>query len=46
MGFCSYEYMDNWETFNKTTFPEKKNYSNLNLEDIADADYMYAKRVG
>ena len=38
--------MDDWEKFNKSTLPEKeKFYSNLNLEDIAYADYMYAKRV-
>ena len=24
MGFYSYEYMDDWETFNETTFPEKE----------------------
>ena len=39
--------MDNWEKSNETTLPEKKRefYSNLNLEDITDADYMHAKRV-
>ena len=26
-------------------FKKEKFYSNLNMEDIADADYMYAKRV-
>ena len=32
--------------FNKTTLPEKeKFYSNLNMEDVTDLDYMYAKRV-
>ena len=41
-----YEYMDDLEKFNKTTLPEKEEfYSNLNMEDITDADYMYAKRV-
>ena len=35
-----YEYMDNCEKFNETTF-----YSNLNMEDITNADYMHAKRV-
>ena len=41
-----YEYMDDWEKFNKSTLPEKeKFYSNLNLEDITYADCMYAKRV-
>ena len=41
-----YEYTDDWEKFNKSTLPEKeKFYSNLNLEDITYADYMYVKRV-
>ena len=45
-GVCPYEYMDDWEKFNKTTLPEKEEfYSNLNMEDITDADYMHAKRV-
>ena len=44
--FYLYEYMDKWEKFNETTLPKKENfYSNLNMEDIADADYMHAKRV-
>ena len=41
-----YEYMDDWEKFNETSLPEKENfYSNLNMEDITDADYAHAKRV-
>ena len=41
-----YEYMDEWERFNETTLPEKEEfYSNLNVEDITDADYMHAKRT-
>ena len=45
-GVCSYEYMDDWEKFNETLFPEKENfYSHLNMEDITDADYTHAKRV-
>ena len=40
------EYNDEWEKFNETTLPEKEElYSNLNMEDITDADYMHAKRV-
>ena len=40
-----YEYMDNWEKFNETLLPEKKDfYSHLNMEDITDADYVHAKR--
>ena len=38
--------MDDWEKFNERTLPEKEEfYSNLNMEDITDADYMHAKRV-
>ena len=41
-----YENIDKWEKFNETTLPEKEEfYGNLNMEDITDADYMYAKRV-
>ena len=29
----------------KQHYLKKKSYSNLNLEDITDADYMHAKRV-
>ena len=38
--------MDDWEKFNEATLPEEEEfYSNLNLENITDADYMHAKRV-
>ena len=38
--------MGEWEKFNETTLPEKEEfYSNLNMEDITDADYMHVKRV-
>ena len=38
-GIYPYEYMNEWEKFNETSFPEKeKFYSKLNMEDIADAD--------
>ena len=38
--------MDDWEEFNETTLPEKEEfYSNLNMEDITDADCMHVKRV-
>ena len=41
-----YEHMDEWEKFNETTLSEKEEFcSNLNLEDITDADYVHAKRV-
>ena len=40
------EYIEDWERFNETTLPEKKKfYSNLNVEEITDVDYMYGKRV-
>ena len=45
-GIYPYEYMDDWESFNETTLPKKgKFYSNLNMEDITDEDYMHGKRV-
>ena len=38
--------MDEWEKFNEATLLKKEEfYSNLNMEDITDGDYMYAKRV-
>ena len=41
-----YEYMDEWEKFNETTLSEKEEiYSNLNMEDSTDADYVHTKRV-
>ena len=45
-GVYPYEYMDDWEKFNETSLPEKGDfYSKLNIEDITDADYAYAKIV-
>ena len=45
-GVYPYEYMDEWEKFNEATLPEKEEfYSNLNLEDITDADYMHGKSL-
>ena len=38
--------MDEWKKFNEVLFPEKEEfYSNSNMEDITNADYMQAKRV-
>ena len=38
--------MDDWEKFNATLLPEKEElYSNLNMTDITDADYMHAKKI-
>ena len=40
------EYMDDQEKFNEPTLPEKERfYSNLNMKDITDADYMHVKKV-
>ena len=36
--------MADWEKFNETSLPEKEEfYGNLNVEDIADADFVHAK---
>ena len=38
--------MDDCEKCNETLLPKKEDfYSNLNMEDITDADYAHAKRV-
>ena len=38
--------MDEWEKFIETSLPQKeKFYSNLNMKNITDADYMHAIRV-
>ena len=40
------EYIDEREKFNKIALPDKEEfYSNLNLKDITDADYMHGKLV-
>ena len=40
------EYMDEWEKFNETSLPEKEDFcSNINMDDITDADYMHVIRV-
>ena len=45
-GVYPYEYVDDWEKINETTLPEKEEfYSNLNLEEITDEDYMHGKIV-
>ena len=45
-GVYPYEYMDSWEKFNETALPPKKDfYSNLNLENISDEDYVHAQKV-
>ena len=38
--------MDDWEKFSKISLSEKEDfYSNLNVEDITDADYVHAEGV-
>ena len=45
-GVYPYKYMDNWEIFNETLLPNKETfYSNLNMENITDTDYMHANKV-
>ena len=40
------EYMGEWEKFNETSLPEKEDFcSNMNMDDITDADYMHVIRV-
>ena len=44
-GICPYEYMDEWEKFNKKSLPKKCYfYSNLNMENITDPDYNHEKK--
>ena len=45
-GVYPYEYMDDWQKFSETSLLEKEDFtSQLNMEDITDADYALAKRV-
>ena len=45
-GACPYECMDDWEKLSETSLPNKESfYSNLNMEDNTDEDYVHAKRV-
>ena len=45
-GVYLYENIGDWEKFNEMSLPEKEGRcSNLNAEDISDADYKHAKRV-
>ena len=45
-GVYSYEYMDNWERFDKTLLPSKESfYSNLNMENIDDIDCRHGNNV-
>ena len=45
-GAYPYQYMDSWENFNETSLSHKNIfYSELNLEDINDKDYLHAQKV-
>ena len=44
-GVYPYEYMHSWERFNKILPPKKSFYSELNLEDISDKNYLHAQKV-
>ena len=45
-GVYPCEYIDSWERFNETTFPNKKAfYGKLYLEDITDEDYIHVQKV-
>ena len=38
--------MNSWERFNETSLPPKESfYSELNLEDISDKDYLHVQKV-
>ena len=40
------EYMDEWEKTNETSLRKKGEfYSNLNMDDISDANYLHVKRI-
>ena len=45
-GVYPYEYTGDWEKFNETTLTKKEEfYSNLNMEEKTDTDYIHGKRV-
>ena len=45
-GVYSYEFMDNRETFNEKSLPEKGEfYSNLNMTKITNLYYNHAKMI-
>ena len=44
-GVYHYEYMDEWEKFNETSLhAEEELYSNLNIADNTDVDYIHTKK--
>ena len=45
-GVYPYEHMDSWQRFSETKLPDKESfYSELNLENVTDEDYMHAQKV-
>ena len=45
-GAYPYEYMDEWEKTNEASLRKKGEfYSNLNMDDITDANYLHVKRI-
>ena len=45
-GTYHYEYMDGWEKTNETSMRKKGEfYSNLNMDDITDANNLHVKRI-
>ena len=45
-GAYPYEYMDEWEKTNETSLRKKGEfYSNLNMDDISDVNYLHVKRI-
>ena len=45
-GVYPYEYADTWERFSEISLPSKEDfYSNLNMEDISNIDYIHANNV-
>ena len=45
-GVYPYEYLYRWKKFYETSLPKKEDfYSNLNIENITDADYKYEQKA-
>ena len=44
-GFYPYPWINGKSSMKQHYLKKKKFFSNLNMEDITDADYMHAKRV-
>ena len=44
-GAYSFEYLVDWEKFSEISLRKEDFYSDLDMEDITDADYSCAKRV-